>query len=105
MFEITGAAMEGIKANDIIFQQPQSTFARVFEQLANKQDLEEDAALECFRAMFSGRMSPACIGTFLMGLKTKGETSLELYCGVRAAAGVHWGLRNRGVSSCASCWV
>ncbi len=85
MFEITGAAMEGIKANDIIFQQPQSTFARVFEQLANKQDLEEDAALECFRAMFSGRMSPACIGTFLMGLKTKGETSLELYCGVRAA--------------------
>ncbi|MDR2137877.1 MAG: anthranilate phosphoribosyltransferase [Synergistaceae bacterium] len=81
---ISGAAREGIKANDMVFPQPKSLFVDVFEKLANARDLEYDEAFESFKAMCTGRMSPACIGTFLMGLKTKGETPLELLCAVRA---------------------
>ena len=85
MFEITGAAIEGIKANAMVFPQPRSPFVNVLEKLAMGKDLEREEALESFRAMYSGGMSPACIGTFLMGLKTKGETPVELACGVQAA--------------------
>ncbi|MDR1379077.1 MAG: anthranilate phosphoribosyltransferase [Synergistaceae bacterium] len=81
---ISGAAMEGIKANDMVFPQPKSLFVEVFEKLANGRDLEYGEAFESFKAMYTGSMSPACIGTFLMGLKTKGETSLELLCAARA---------------------
>lgn len=81
---ISGAAMEGVKANDMVFPQPKNPFVEVFEKLANGRDLEYGEAFDSFKAMCTGRMSPACIGTFLMGLKTKGETSLELLCAARA---------------------
>lgn len=85
MIEIRGAATEGVIPNDMIFPQPQNPFVRVFEKLANGEDLNPAEALESFRDLYSGEMSSACIGTFLMGLKTKGETPLELTCGVQAA--------------------
>ena len=84
-YKIKGAAVDGVKANAMVFQQPKNNYAHVFEQLSERQDLSMEDARECFRAMFSGSMSPACIGTFLMGLKTKGESYIELAAGVEAA--------------------
>jgi len=57
----------------------------VLEVLAQRRNLSETQALEAFRAMYSGSMPPSCVGAFLMGLKTKGETALEIACGVNAA--------------------
>lgn len=57
----------------------------VLEHLAIGKNLTEEQALESFRAMYTGEMPPSCVGAFLMGLKTKGETGLEIACGVKAA--------------------
>jgi anthranilate phosphoribosyltransferase len=57
----------------------------VLEILAQRRNLTEEQALESFRAMYAGAMPASCVGAFLMGLKTKGETALEIACGVRAA--------------------
>jgi anthranilate phosphoribosyltransferase len=57
----------------------------VLEILAQHRNLSETQALEAFRALYAGSMPPACVGAFLMGLKTKGETALEIACGVTAA--------------------
>ncbi|GAB6036484.1 anthranilate phosphoribosyltransferase [Fundidesulfovibrio butyratiphilus] len=57
----------------------------VLEYLAIGKDLTEEQALESFRAMYTGEMPASCVGAFLMGLKTKRETGLEIACGVRAA--------------------
>jgi len=57
----------------------------VLERLAIGKNLSEDDALKSFRAMYKGEMPPSCVGAFLMGLKTKGETGLEIACGVKAA--------------------
>jgi len=58
---------------------------QVLEQLAQRKNLTEEEALNSFRAMYKGEMPASCVGAFLMGLKTKGETGLEIACGVRAA--------------------
>lgn len=57
----------------------------VLERLAIGKNLSEEEALASFRAMYRGEMPASCVGAFLMGLKTKGETGLEIACGVRAA--------------------
>lgn len=57
----------------------------VLEHLAIGKNLSEDDALKSFRAMYKGEMPASCVGAFLMGLKTKGETGLEIACGVKAA--------------------
>ncbi|GFK93978.1 Anthranilate phosphoribosyltransferase [Fundidesulfovibrio magnetotacticus] len=57
----------------------------VLEHLALGKNLTEEEALKSFRAMYSGEMPASCVGAFLMGLKTKGETGLEIACGVKAA--------------------
>jgi len=57
----------------------------VLEHLAIGKNLTEEEALSSFRAMYRGEMPASCVGAFLMGLKTKGETGLEIACGVKAA--------------------
>lgn len=57
----------------------------VLEHLAIGKNLSEEEALSSFRAMYKGEMPASCVGAFLMGLKTKGETGLEIACGVKAA--------------------
>ncbi len=57
----------------------------VLEQLAIGKNLTEEEGLKSFRAMYTGEMPASCVGAFLMGLKTKGETGLEIACGVKAA--------------------
>ncbi len=57
----------------------------VLEHLAIGKNLSEEEALTSFRAMYKGDMPASCVGAFLMGLKTKGETGLEIACGVKAA--------------------
>lgn len=57
----------------------------VLEHLAIGKNLTEEQALASFRAMYTGEMPASCVGAFLMGLKTKGETGLEIACGVKAA--------------------
>lgn len=57
----------------------------VLEHLAFGKNLTEEEALQSFRTMYTGEMPASCVGAFLMGLKTKGETGLEIACGVRAA--------------------
>jgi len=59
--------------------------ADVLELLAFHKDLTPEMADESFRRLMHGTMTPAQIGAFLMGLKTKGEKAFELAAAVRAA--------------------
>jgi anthranilate phosphoribosyltransferase len=75
----------------------------VLERLAIGKDLSEDEALTSFRAMYKGEMPASCVGAFLMGLKTKGETGLEIACGVKAAleqANLVPGLAGNRIDTC-----
>lgn len=55
------------------------------ELLAAGKDLPPDLATYAFRAMYSGEMPASCVGAFLMGLKTKGESAVEIAAGVTTA--------------------
>ncbi len=57
----------------------------ILDQLALGQDLSFNQARHVFELLFAGEMSPAQTGAFLLGLKAKGETPLELQCAVQAA--------------------
>lgn len=57
----------------------------VLELLAFHKDLPQEMADESFARLMDGTMTPAQAGSFLMGLKTKGETAQELASAVRAA--------------------
>ncbi len=59
--------------------------ADVLELLAFHKDLPREMAEEAFARLMDGTMTPAQAGSFLMGLKTKGETARELAAAVRAA--------------------
>lgn len=59
--------------------------ADVLELLAFHKDLPQAMADESFSRLMDGTMTSAQAGSFLMGLKTKGETALELTSAVRAA--------------------
>ncbi|QLA15224.1 anthranilate phosphoribosyltransferase [Desulfolutivibrio sulfoxidireducens] len=60
-------------------------FVEALELLAVGKNLPEDLALTGFRSMYSGEMPNSCVGAFLMGLKTKGESAVEIAAGVKAA--------------------
>lgn len=60
-------------------------FVEALERLAISKDLTEDLAIHSFRSMYSGEMPASCVGAFLMGLKTKGESAVEIAAGVKAA--------------------
>lgn len=55
------------------------------ELLAAGKDLPSELATYAFRAMYSGEMPASCVGAFLMGLKTKGESAVEIAAGVTTA--------------------
>ncbi|TIH13193.1 anthranilate phosphoribosyltransferase [Marinifilum sp. JC120] len=53
--------------------------------LSSGQDLTTEQADAVFEELFSGDMTKAQAGALLMGLRTKGETAVEVAAGVRAA--------------------
>lgn len=55
------------------------------ELLAIGKDLPPELATYAFRAMYTGEMPASCVGAFLMGLKTKGESAVEIAAGVTTA--------------------
>ena len=55
------------------------------EALARKENLNPEMAASSFAALMDGKMSPAQAGSFLMGLRMKGESPLELAHAIRAA--------------------
>jgi anthranilate phosphoribosyltransferase len=60
-------------------------FVEALELLAVGKNLPEDLAMTAFRSMYGGEMPASCVGAFLMGLKTKGESAVEIAAGVNAA--------------------
>lgn len=61
------------------------TIPAILERLACKQDLNAEMAASAFAALLDGRMTPSQAGSFLMGLRMKGESALELAHATRAA--------------------
>jgi anthranilate synthase/phosphoribosyltransferase len=57
----------------------------ILERLAQREDLTAEMAATSFAALMDGRMTDAQAGSFLMGLRMKGESSLELAHATRAA--------------------
>lgn len=55
------------------------------ELLAVGKSLPPELATYAFRAMYTGEMPASCVGAFLMGLKTKGESAVEIAAGVTTA--------------------
>ncbi|BBD09739.1 anthranilate phosphoribosyltransferase [Desulfovibrio ferrophilus] len=77
--------------------------ADILEQLAFHKDLPQDMANESFARLMDGTMTPAQAGSFLMGLKTKGETAEELAAAVNAAlshARMVPGLSGKRIDTC-----
>ncbi|MBQ9407536.1 MAG: anthranilate phosphoribosyltransferase [Desulfovibrio sp.] len=60
-------------------------FSSILERLGRKEDLSAEMASAAFSALMDGKMTPAQAGAFLMGLRAKGESALELAHAVRAA--------------------
>ncbi|MBO4300500.1 MAG: anthranilate phosphoribosyltransferase [Desulfovibrio sp.] len=63
----------------------ETDFSAILDRLGNKEDLTAEMASAAFSALMDGKMTPAQAGAFLMGLRAKGESSLELAHAVRAA--------------------
>lgn len=59
--------------------------AVVLERLARREDLSAEMAAAGFASLMDGKMTPAQAGSFLMGLRMKGESALELAHATRAA--------------------
>ena len=62
-----------------------SDFATILDTLARREDLSAEMAAAGFAALMDGKMSPAQAGSFLIGLRMKGESALELAHATRAA--------------------
>ncbi len=60
------------------------TLRAIMERLACHQDLEANMAKVGFEMLMDGEMTPTQAGAFLMGLRAKGETPLEMSYAVRA---------------------
>lgn len=60
------------------------TITDILERLAAGKDLDADAAAFAFDTLMDGGLSPAQAGALLMGLRTKGETALEIAAAVKA---------------------
>ncbi|XPV75472.1 MAG: anthranilate phosphoribosyltransferase [Desulfovibrio sp.] len=57
----------------------------ILEAIASRQDLTAEQADMVFNALFDGEMSHVQTGALLMGLRTKGETAIEIAGSVDAA--------------------
>lgn len=62
-----------------------ANFSAILERVASGEDLSADMAAAGFAALLDGELSPAQAGAFLMGLRLKGESPLELAHATRAA--------------------
>ena len=58
--------------------------SEVVETLARGEDLSEDVARRTFERLMDGELSPAVAGAMLLGLRAKGETSIELQMAAEA---------------------
>ena len=67
--------------------QKKKRISRILDALAAGQDLTADMAAAGFADIMDGRMTPAQAGCFLMGLRMKGETPLEMAHAVGIALG------------------
>ena len=67
--------------------QKEKRINRILDTLAAGQDLTADMAAAGFADIMDGRMTPAQAGCFLMGLRMKGETPLEMAHAVGIALG------------------
>ncbi|MDR1049835.1 MAG: anthranilate phosphoribosyltransferase [Deltaproteobacteria bacterium] len=56
----------------------------IFESLGRGEDLDEETALRVFERLMDGELSAAQAGGLLMGLRTKGETAVEVAAAARA---------------------
>lgn len=63
---------------------PAIPMSHILEALAEKTDLTEEMASTAFNRLMDGELSPAQAGALLLGLRTKGETPLEMSEAVRA---------------------
>jgi len=64
-----------------------NTISHILEHLATGADLSASQARETFDLLLTGEVSPVQAGAFLMGLRAKGETAVELSAAVDAALG------------------
>lgn len=62
-----------------------ASLTAILERLARREDLTAEMAAAGFAALMDGKMTPAQAGGFLMGLRMKGESALELAHATRAA--------------------
>ncbi len=62
-----------------------ASLTAILERLARKEDLTAEMAAAGFASLMDGKMTPAQAGSFLMGLRMKGESALELAHATRAA--------------------
>lgn len=62
-----------------------ASLTSILERLARGEDLTAEMAAAGFASLMDGRMTPAQAGGFLMGLRMKGESALELAHATRAA--------------------
>ena len=53
-------------------------FSRIVESIAKREDLSEELAHEAFSRLMDGELTPAQAGALLLGLRSKGETPVEL---------------------------
>jgi len=60
------------------------TIAEILERLGSRGDLDAAAAAAGFATLMDGNLTPAQAGAFLMGLRAKGETALEIAAAVKA---------------------
>jgi anthranilate phosphoribosyltransferase len=61
------------------------TISHILEHLALRRDLSQEQAGLVFGLLMTGEIEPAQAGAFLLGLRTKGETSAELAAAVDTA--------------------
>lgn len=60
-------------------------FSQILERLANKEDLDEVAADQAFADLMDGKLTQSQAGAFLLGLRMKGESALELASAIKQA--------------------
>lgn len=71
---------ESLHAQDAAATQEKTPlpFSGIMEAIANRQDLSEELAHEAFSRLMDGELTPAQAGALLLGLRSKGETPIEL---------------------------
>ncbi len=65
-------------------EQEKPQLKTIMERLAMHQDLDAGMAQTAFDMLMDGEMTPVQTGAFLMALRAKGETPLELKCAIRS---------------------